>query len=108
MMSLEYDFHAGEKLIIRPNGVLRYMPNIPLQYDVTAMAIYNNMIWASATYKSDYAVQFNAGVRVLDFLRVGYSYELLIGSIKTYNTGMNHEIFLGFSFKGKREKKSRS
>ncbi|WP_430403220.1 PorP/SprF family type IX secretion system membrane protein [Fluviicola sp.] len=104
MMSLEYDFHVGEKFIVRPNAVLRYMPNIPLQYDVTAMALYNNMIWASATYKSDYAVQFNAGVRVLDFLRVGYSYELLIGSIKQYSTGMNHEIFLGFSFKGKREK----
>jgi type IX secretion system PorP/SprF family membrane protein len=104
MMSLEYDFHVGEKFIIRPNAVLRYMPNIPFQYDVTAMALYNNMIWASATYKSDYAVQFNAGVRVLDFLRVGYSYELLIGSIKQYSTGMNHEIFLGFSFKGKREK----
>ncbi|WP_343636854.1 PorP/SprF family type IX secretion system membrane protein [Fluviicola sp.] len=104
MMSLEYDFHVNEKFIIRPNAVLRYMPNIPLQYDVTAMALYNNMVWASATYKSDYAVQFNAGVRVFDFLRVGYSYELLIGSMKTYNTGMNHEIFLGFSFKGKREK----
>lgn len=104
MLSLEYDFHAGEKLIIRPNAILRYMPNIPVQYDVTAMAMYDNLLWASATYKSDYAVQFNAGVRVLDFLRVGYSYELLIGSIKTYNSGMNHEIFLGFSFKGKREK----
>lgn len=104
MMSLENDFHVNEKFIIRPNAVLRYMPGTPLQYDVTAMAMYNNMIWASATYKSDYAVQFNAGVRVFDFLRVGYSYELLIGSIKTYNTGMNHEIFLGFSFKGKREK----
>jgi len=104
MMSLEYDFHIKEKFIIKPNAVLRYLPNVPLQYDVTAMAIYNNMIWASATYKSDYAVQFNAGVRVFDFLRVGYSYELLIGDLKTYNTGMNHEIFLGFSFKGKREK----
>lgn len=104
MGSLEYDIHAGEKMIIRPNAVVRYMPNNPLQYDATVMGIYNNMIWASATYKSDYAVQFNAGVRVLDFLRVGYSYELLIGSMKAYNTGTNHEIFLGFSFKGKREK----
>jgi type IX secretion system PorP/SprF family membrane protein len=104
MMSVEYDFHVGEKFIVRPNAVVRFMPGVPLQYDVSAMAIYNNMIWASATYKSDYAVQFNAGVRVLDFLRVGYSYELLIGSIKQYNTGMNHEIFLGFSFKGKKEK----
>ncbi|MNY12992.1 hypothetical protein D3C86_1461030 [compost metagenome] len=80
------------------------MPNNPVQYDATVMAIYNNMLWASATYKSDYAVQFNAGVRVLDFLRVGYSYELLTGSMKAYNTGTNHEIFLGFSFKGRGEK----
>lgn len=104
MMSLEYDFHAGEKVIIRPNAVMRYMPDVPFQYDVSLMAIYNNLLWASATYKSDYAIQFNAGVRVLDFLRVGYSYELLTGSMKAYNTGTNHEIFLGFSFKGKREK----
>ncbi|MNJ85468.1 hypothetical protein D3C87_29430 [compost metagenome] len=104
MMSLEYDFHLGEKFILRPNAILRYMPNVPFQYDASLMGLYKNMLWVSATYKSDYAVQFNAGVRVLDFLRVGYSYELLIGSMKTYNTGTNHEIFLGFSFKGKREK----
>ncbi len=104
MMSLEYDFHLGEKFILRPNAILRYMPNVPFQYDASLMGLYKNMLWVSATYKSDYAVQFNAGVRVLDFLRVGYSYELLIGSMKTYNTGTNHEVFLGFSFKGKREK----
>ncbi|MDR0801713.1 type IX secretion system membrane protein PorP/SprF [Fluviicola sp.] len=104
MMSLEYDFHAGDKVIIRPNAIMRYMPNVPFQYDVTLMTIYNNMLWASATYKSDYAVQFNAGIRVWDFLRIGYSYELLTGSMKAYSTGTNHEIFLGFSFNGKREK----
>lgn len=68
------------------------------------MVIYNNMIWVLVIYKLDYVVQFNVGVCVFDFLRVGYSYELLIGFIKIYNMGMNYEIFLGFFFKGKCEK----
>lgn len=104
MLSAEYDFKIGEKFIVKPNALVRYIPHAPIQYDVTAMGMYNNMVWLSATYKSDYAVQFNAGVRVFDFLRVGYSYELLIGKMRTYSTGMNHEVFLGFSFKTKKDK----
>jgi type IX secretion system PorP/SprF family membrane protein len=103
MGSVEYDFRAGKKLVIRPNALVRYIPDAPFQYDLSAMLMLDNKIWISGTYKSEYAVQLNAGFRVWDFLRVGYSYELLTGSMKAYNTGTNHEIFIGFSFREKSE-----
>lgn len=104
MMSAEYDFQVGKEFVLKPQALVRYLPNAPFQYDVSFMATYHKLVWASATYKSDYAVQFNAGVHLFDLVRVGYSYELLIGKIKTYNTGMNHEIFVGFSFNRKKGK----
>lgn len=104
MGTIQYDWSISEKFKLQPNVLVRYMPNAPFQFDGSIQAIYNNMFWVSATYKSDYAMQFNAGMHLFDFVRVGYSYELLIGKIKGYNTGMNHEIFLGFSFKTKKQK----
>lgn len=106
MLSAEYDFKVGKEFVLKPQALARYVPNAPFQYDVSFMATYHNLLWASATYKSDYAVQFNAGVHVLDLIRIGYSYELLIGKIKSYNTGMNHEIFVGFSFNRKKGKET--
>lgn len=104
MLTAEYDIHAGNKLVIRPVVLVRYVPSAPVQYDGSLMAIYNKKIWISATYKSGYAVQANIGVKAFDFLRIGYSYEFLIGSIAGYNPGANHEIFVGISFKNKKEK----
>lgn len=104
MGTVQYDWLIKDKWKLQPNVLVRYMPNAPFQIDGGLQVMYRDQFWVSATYKSDYAVQFNAGMRLFDFLRVGYSYEWLTGKIGQYNTGMNHEIFLGFSFKAKKEK----
>lgn len=104
MGSVQYNWIIKDKWRIQPNALVRFMPNAPLQYDGGVQAWFNNKIWLGATYKSDYAVQFNAGVHLFDFVRVGYSYEYLIGKMRDYQTGVNHEVFVGFSFKSKKEK----
>lgn len=104
MGSVQYNFLIKDKWRVQPNVLVRFMPNAPFQYDAAVQGWYNNKFWLGATYKSDYAVQFNAGVHLFDFVRVGYSYEYIIGKIRSYQTGVNHEIFIGFSFKSKKEK----
>jgi len=101
MGSAEYDFHflADGALIVKPQALVRYIPGAPVQYDFTAHVEHNRFGWASVTYKSDYAVQFNAGVHIRKQLHVGFSYEYLIASMKSYSSGMNHEILIGYTFK---------
>jgi len=101
MGSAEYDFHflSDGALILKPQALVRYIPGAPFQYDLTAHLEHNRFGWISATYKSEYAVQFNVGVHIKKQLHVGFSYEYLIASLKNYSSGMNHELLVGYTFK---------
>lgn len=99
MSMLQYDFKIGQNIIVSPNALVRIAPGAPIQYDVTTQVAYGKKIWASATYKSDYAMQFNLGLKLFNQFTLGYSYELVTGSIKNYTSGIHHEILIGYTFK---------
>lgn len=102
MGSVEYNFNLlkRQSLILTPQALVRYVPGAPLQYDISAHIDKPDLGWASVTYKSDYAVQFNLGFHIFKQLHVGYSYEYLIGSINTYSSGFSQEFLIGYTFKG--------
>lgn len=100
MGTASYDFHfkSAPRLTLTPYALVRYIIGAPLQYDVMARVAYKNLGWFSATYKSDYAVQFNLGFDIFKHLHLGYSFEYIIGSFKNHYTGVNHEMMLGYTF----------
>ncbi len=83
---------------ITPNVMLRYLPGLKLQYDVLLQADHSKWAWLAVGYKSDYAVEMNAGVKVLNGFQIGYSYEYIVGSLNAFRSGVNHEIMLGYTF----------
>lgn len=89
---------------ITPYAMLRYLPGLKLQYDVLLKAEHNKWAWLGVGYKSDYAIEMNAGVKVLNGFQIGYSYEYLIGSLNAYQSGVNHEIMLGYTFNNEKYK----
>jgi type IX secretion system PorP/SprF family membrane protein len=82
---------------VTPLALVRYLPNVPVQYDGTLNVDWQNKVWVGATYKSDYAVGMNAGICIHKQLSVGYSYDFIIGKIGNYS-GMCHEIMINFKF----------
>lgn len=106
MLSAEHDFRffADESIVFKPQVLARYIPGAPFQYDITAHLDYKDIGWFSATYKSDYAVQFNLGFHIKENIHVGYSYEYVVGSFKNYYSGFNHEFLLGYTFKSRKSK----
>lgn len=101
--SYDFTFKNAPGLKLTPYFLARYVIGAPFQYNVTARVDYDKIGWFSATYKSDYAVQFNIGFHLLKCLHIGYSYEMVIGSFKNYYTGVNHEFLLGYTFRNKKE-----
>jgi type IX secretion system PorP/SprF family membrane protein len=101
MLSAEYDYPLSKRgeIMLKPNALLRFVPGAPLQYDIGAQIDYDKIGWASLTYKSDYSIQANVGLRVQRQFKLGYSVEYLIGPMSKYSSGMHHEIMLGFTFK---------
>lgn len=103
MLTAEYDIPLGGELILKPYGLVRYVPGAPLQYDVTAHLDHGKIGWISVGYKSDYSIQGNIGFRIMEQFKIGYSYEYLIGSMKNYSTGAHNELMIGFVFRPKRK-----
>jgi type IX secretion system PorP/SprF family membrane protein len=104
MGSLKYKFYINKEkgLSIAPQGLVRFIPNTPFQYDGNLNFDWQDKFWIGATYKSDYAVGANVGFCVHKQLYVGYSYDFIIGNIGKYS-GMAHEIMVNFKF-GKNKK----
>lgn len=105
MASLKYKFVIIEDkgISLVPQGLVRFVPGAPLQYDATLMADWKDKCWLGATYKSNYAVAVNVGFSVHKQLSIGYSYDIIVGSIGNYS-GMSHELMLNFKFPGNRKK----
>lgn len=99
MASAAYSFELSKNgdWLLKPNALMRFAPGAPIQYDGLLQVEHQKWGWVAAGYKSDYAIEFNAGVRLFDALELGYSYEWVIGNLSQYHTGMNHEFLLGYT-----------
>jgi type IX secretion system PorP/SprF family membrane protein len=104
MGSLKYKFFLSKEkgISVSPQGLVRFVPNTPFQYDGNINFDWKDKFWIGATYKSDYAVGANVGFCFHKQLYVGYSYDFIIGNIGKYS-GMSHELMLNFKF-GKNKK----
>lgn len=97
--SLKYKFFIEREnsITIAPQGLVRFVPNTPLQYEGNLNFEWNRTFWVGATYKSDYALAANAGFCVYRQFSIGYSYDFILGNIGQY-AGMSHEIMLNYKF----------
>lgn len=102
--SVKYTFDVvkDKGMTAYPLVMVRYVPGAPVQYDVNAVFDWAGMGWAGVTYRSNYAVGLNLGVRLNNTLSAGYAYDLTIGPMSSYSGGA-HEIMLGYTFGRKTE-----
>lgn len=99
MASLKYKFFIvkDKGISIAPQGLIRFVPNTPFQYDGNINLDWKDKFWIGATYKSDYAIAANVGFCLYKRLYLGYSYDIIIGNIGNYS-GISHEIMINFKF----------
>ena len=88
-----YVFAVGSNFAIEPSVLFRYMFNAPFQFDGNLRFIIKDAYWLACSYRLDDALAIMLGTDFGPF-EMGYSYDLGMSDIKTYNTG-THEIYLG-------------
>ncbi|MFL5762828.1 MAG: type IX secretion system membrane protein PorP/SprF [Bacteroidia bacterium] len=108
MGSLKYSLPLSKEkgMYITPCAIIRFIPNTPFQYDAGINFEWRNKFWIGAAYKSAYAVSANVGFAVHKQLSVGYSYDIITGSIGKYS-GMAHELMINFRFGRKKAEEER-
>lgn len=97
MLGTGYAFSLNEKVVFKPSVLLKYVDAAPLNIDINGSFLFNEIFWLGASVRTGTGIVLITEYNITDFLRVGYSYDIVTNDLAAYNRG-SHEIFIGFDF----------
>lgn len=80
-------------LVLTSSTLLKLLENAEFQIDITVGAIYKEVFFFGASYRTDQSVVPYIGLKLLQQLHFVYSYDYHAGNLGRYNNG-SHEITL--------------
>jgi type IX secretion system PorP/SprF family membrane protein len=99
-----YDWALGgnKKYTLQPSLLLK-SDATSTQLDVSALFLYDQMLWIGASYRTEDAIAPMIGYQLKmpkgdSMLRIGYCYDVTTSELKNYSSG-GHEIMLRYCFK---------
>lgn len=98
-----YKYFVNRELAIEPAMLIRKVSGTPIQVDVNVRGWYGNRswngnkVWGGLSYRSSESISILIGVIYQKKIEVGYSYDIGINALRTYNTG-SHELMITFKF----------
>jgi type IX secretion system PorP/SprF family membrane protein len=94
--TLGYNYSQNPDFIFESTVYGNYVIGVPFNLDYTLRVHYKEKIFAGFSVRLHDAIALHAGVTVFDDYQISYSYDLLVGKMKSYSSG-SHEIMLAFS-----------
>jgi type IX secretion system PorP/SprF family membrane protein len=88
-------FDISPNLKLKPNVLLRWAEDGPLQYDINANLLIQQTLWVGISYRMKDAVDALVELNLSDQLSLGYSYGYSINKLATYQSG-THELLLNY------------
>lgn len=92
-----YAFKISEKFTLKPNALVRYAVNSPLQIDLNLNALLAERFWIGAGYRFNFGILAMLQFRLTQHFDLGYAYDFALNPMKTHHTG-SHEVFLSYRF----------
>ena len=92
-----YIAKVSDNIKLKPTIMIKEVVGSPMQFDASLNALFVDVFWVGAAYRTGDAVSAIAGIQITKQLRLGYAYDYTLSKLKKYNTG-THEITLGFDF----------
>jgi type IX secretion system PorP/SprF family membrane protein len=97
LLTAGYVFDTSKDLKIKPSILLKYVQNAPLEADINLSAVYKDMFWVGASYRTGDAVAVILEYQANSFFRIGYAYDITFSKLRNYSGG-SHEIMIGMDF----------
>lgn len=92
-----YVFEASENVMVKPNILVKYHPNAPVQLDLNTNVLLYEKVWLGLSYRTSSALVALVEYNITPQIRVGYAYDATFNDISDYSSG-SHEIMLGYNF----------
>ncbi|HEY0743339.1 MAG TPA: type IX secretion system membrane protein PorP/SprF [Chryseosolibacter sp.] len=95
MLSGGYVVTLTRKLKFKPNVLFKMVDNRPVEVDLNANFLFDEVLWVGLSYRSSKALNAMTEIQLTDQLRLGYSYSAAFGPIRQIEIG-SHEFFVGY------------
>lgn len=92
-----YVYTINNLLKFKPNFLFKTVDSRPIEFDLNANFLFDEVLWAGMSYKSSKQVVVMTQIQLTDPLQFGYSYTISAGPIRTVELG-SHEIMLNYRF----------
>lgn len=108
LSTLQYTFPLKDgNLEFEPLVLTRWAPGSPFMFDGNVVMRNPDLWYATAGYRSDFAVTVGGGVFLADQFTIGYAYDYPVNDIVDYTSG-SHEVVLGLSLGGDQDRDQRT
>ncbi|MCC9074449.1 type IX secretion system membrane protein PorP/SprF [Flavobacterium sp. F-65] len=97
-----YVFDLDYNLKFKPSMLTKIVRGTPLQMDLSANFIFDEVFTAGIAYRWSAAISGMVAFQVSDNLSIGYSYDAETTKLANYNSG-SHEIFFRYELSKKRK-----
>lgn len=92
-----YIYEIAPDWKLEPSAMLKGTAPKAIQFDINARAVWQDMVWAGLSYRTGDAISVLVGYSYEERIYFGYSYDITLSDLRTYNTG-THEIMFGYRF----------
>lgn len=92
-----YEYGINDQIDIVPSLYFKNSSFIS-QFELNVLGVYDKKFWGGLSYRMQESMVIMAGVSVMNGIKIGYSYDLNTGPVKSYSNG-SHEIMLSVGFK---------
>jgi type IX secretion system PorP/SprF family membrane protein len=92
-----YVFKLHRVLKFKPNTLLKFINNKPVEFDLNANFLLDEVLWVGASFKSSNSIAFMTQLQLTDQIQFGYSYQVATGPINNVSYS-SHELMLNYKF----------
>ncbi len=92
-----YVFKLHRVLKFKPNALLKFLDSKPVEFDLNANFLLDEVLWVGASYKSSNSMAFMTQLQLTDQFQFGYSYQAATGPINNVSVS-THELMLNYKF----------
>jgi type IX secretion system PorP/SprF family membrane protein len=85
-------------LKLKPVFLLKILDGAPVEFDLNANLLFDEVLWVGLSYKSSKTVSLITQAQVTDQIQFGYSYQITAGPIRVVELG-SHEVMVNYRFK---------
>jgi type IX secretion system PorP/SprF family membrane protein len=98
-----YDMPINKNMSIEPSGMLRYVENAELSYDLSLKATFNKAFWLAGSFRKGDALAAMVGLTAKRGINVYYAYDYTTSGLSAKSRG-SHEFGIGMTLCKKKDR----